>query len=208
MLVVGLALALSLVGTGAVSGRQVLLPKSFGGSLGGSVHTSGWSYNSVAHFSGYDATFSISRLEFAPGAQGPFTVRSGTMRFSGFQVVETSPAGSSGGTCTARYNFELDHMKPFSANLGGFSLTGGTWHGEIALGIQTDGTVASATNCGPNLEDTQSEFGQPPRIALSFSAAGKLNPATGVLSVASKSTTVITGGSTQVAIVKGMLRGR
>jgi hypothetical protein len=190
------------------------LPKTFTGSLSGSEKQAPWSFG-TGHFTGYSAKFTITKLVFGSGAQGPYTLLSGTLKFNDFVESLKAPTGGGPaatiGTCRARYTFR--RIGAVSGDLGSFSQTRGVWHAIVDLGIQTQANKITATGCGPNLENTENEFGNPPRIALSISATGTFNPATGVLTFAppkrtpKSSTPKSSTGGVRTDVVKGTLRG-
>ncbi len=187
------------------------LPKNFAGSLSGSETEAPWAYG-TGNFTGYHATFTFTKLVFGPGAQGPYTLLSGTLKFNGFVESLSAPTGGAPGipkgNCTAHYTFQLVKGKPFSGDLGSFSQTGSVWHAILDLGIQTQANEIHANGCGPNLESTGSEFGSPARIALSISATGAFNPSTGVVKFASTQRTPgSSSGGARTDVVKGTLHG-
>jgi hypothetical protein len=99
--------------------------------------------------------------------------------------------------------------KPFSGDLGSFSQTGSIWHAMLDLGIQTQANEIHANGCGPNLENAESEFGNPARIALSISATGSFDPSTGVVNFASTQRTPgNSAGGARTDVVDGTLLGR
>jgi len=188
------------------------LPKTFTGSLTGSETEAPWSQG-TGKFTGYRATFTFTKLVFGQGAQGPYTLLSGMLKFKGFVESLSAPTGGAPnapiGNCTAHYTFQLVKGKPFSGDLGSFSQTGSVWHAILDLGIQTQANKINATaDCGANLENTQNEFGKPARIALSISATGTFNPPTGVVKFASTQRTPrSSSGGARTDVVKGTLHG-
>jgi hypothetical protein len=187
------------------------LPKTFTGSLSGSETQARWS-DDTGHFSGYHTTFTFSKLVFGEGAQGPWTLLSGTLKFKGFQESLTAPTGggvaATPGTCKARYTFRRVGANAFSGDLGSFSQTGRVWHAILDLGIQTQAIKITSVGCGDSFESTEHEFGRPPRIALSISATGTFNPSTGVASFAStQRTPASSAGRAKTDVVNGTLRG-
>jgi hypothetical protein len=199
----------SLLLSGARAGTT--LPKTFTGSLSGSETQAPWAYG-TGKFTGYRAIFAFTKLVFGPGAQGPYTLLSGTLKFKGFVESLSAPTGGAPkvprGTCRAHYTFQLVKGKPFSGDLGSFSQTGSVWHAILDLGIQTQANEIHADGCGPNLEDTQDEFGNPARIALSISATGTFNPSTGVARFASTQRTPgSNAGGVRTDVVNGTLHG-
>jgi hypothetical protein len=189
-----------------------VLPKNFTGSLNGSETQAPWSYG-TGKFTGYRAIFSFTKLVFGPGAQGPYTLLSGTLKFEGFVESLNAPTGGlpdvPKGTCTAHYTFQLVKGKPFSGDLGSFSQTGSVWHAILDLGIQTQANeIHTNGGCGPNLENTENEFGDPARMALSISATGTFNPSTGVVSFTStQRTPASSAGGVRTDVVNGTLHG-
>jgi hypothetical protein len=188
-----------------------VLPKSFTGSLSGSETEAPWSYG-TGRFTGYHATFAFTKLVFGQGAQGPYTLLSGALKFKGFVESLRAPTGGAPGVpkgiCTAHYTFQLVKGKPFSGDLGGFSETGGVWNATLDLGIQTQAYEIHANGCGPNLENAESEFGNPARLALSISVKGTFNPSTGVVSFAApQSTPASRAGGARTDVVNGTLHG-
>jgi hypothetical protein len=187
------------------------LPKNFTGSLSGSETEAPWAYG-TGKFTGYRATFTFTKLVFGQGAQGPYTLLSGALKFKGFVESLSAPTGGAPGipkgNCTAHYTFQLVKGKPFSGDLGSFSQTGGVWHVILDLGIQTQANEIHANGCGPNLENAESEFGNPARIALSISATGTFNPSTGVANFAStQRTPASSAGGVRTDVVNGTLHG-
>jgi hypothetical protein len=191
---VGAAAAVVLVTpTGAVADSHsatntmaASLPARFSGSLTILVRQSPWSEVDPAvpvkrptRFSGYSATFKFTRVTFAPGKYGPYTL-TGTLAPTRFYETEDSPNPQNTEPCIARYTF-TSTGKPFG-DLGGFSLRNGRWVGELALGVQTTGAV-QADNCGPNFEYTANQFGRPPRIDVSIGGEADYNPVKRVLAI-------------------------
>jgi hypothetical protein len=65
-----------------------------------------------------------------------------------------------------------------------------------------------ASECVPNPEHTENEFGKPARIALAINATGKFNPSTGVVSFTStERTPASSSGGAPTDVVDGTLHG-
>lgn len=183
----------------------VSLPKTFSGSVAVTVHEARWKVG-PATLSGFDVTYRFNKLLFGPGADGPYTLLSGQLASSGFRETEVAPVAHAH-ACTATYTFFLAHPKPFSGDLGGFSQDGATWHVDLDLGVDTTGTGVG-NDCGPDLELTGQQFGEPPRIDISITATGTFNAQTGVLSVRGTSTSPANGDAgAQTDSLTGALHG-
>ena len=123
------------------------------------------------------------------------------------QWVQTAPASGSG-LCRATYTFELTAARPFVGNLGGFSETGGVWHGTLDLGVNTQANKVVATDCGPDRAFTANQFGKPPRMSIPISVTGTFNPSTAVLTIDATSLTPANGGNgARRDVLAGLLRG-
>ena len=94
-------------------------------------------------------------------------------------------------------------------DLGGFSESGGQWHAQLQLGIKTEGSITTSTNCQPDNAGTASVFGAPssPKISFSISAEGNFDPTDGTITFGKKITSYAYLGGTEYDTVSGKLTG-